>query len=126
MPPADGLYRLLAELRSLSDHELGQVLAHLAEGEQRQILALLESGRSKAEPAFEALVGLSPWLLGRLEAARSPDRKPGASMTEATRKALLEAEEQLAKVATQPKAAAHSPSLFSQLLGRARRKVSTA
>ena len=87
---------LIAELKRLSPRELEATLGALRPAERDEVQAILRSSETPELPvSFEALTGLSPWLLKAADRARAAE-KGVSSVTPATRSALAEA---LAKLA---------------------------
>lgn len=86
------LEALIAELRTLSEREMHLTLSALNPTEQAEIQELLES-RPNGSPSFEALAGVSPWLMQRIQAAQRSDVMVDGIeiMTMATRDALIAA-----------------------------------
>jgi hypothetical protein len=98
--------RLIAELKRLRPRELEAILAALKPSEREQVLALLRAS-DPAEPmlSFEALTGLSPWLLKAADRAQAETTGAAASATPAARAAFAEA---LSKLAASQTPAAQS------------------
>jgi hypothetical protein len=91
---------LLAELRRLSPRELELVLRPLQPAECSLVMALVRERQERDTPLppFEALAGLSPWLLRAIERSEGNAARAGAPMmTAAARAALSDAMRQLAQ-----------------------------
>ncbi len=85
----------MSELRELSGRELRLTLNGLTPEERAEVARMLESAAApSAAPSFELLVGLSPWLLKAVDEVKAD--AGGASLTQATKAALLKALNQVA------------------------------
>jgi len=118
----DRSHPLLGELERLGSRELKLTLAQLSAEERAQVLGLLEAGALEAPaPAFEALVGLSPWLLKAVDETKSPGP---ARLTPATRSALSRALNEVAgKDAANERPKAREPNTFiGRMLARNQRR----
>src|SRR2546423_11728916 len=88
---------LIAELTRLRPRELEATLAGLGSAERKQVLAMLHASQPvEAILSFEALSGLSPWLLKAADRIQAEGKIGAASMTPAARGALTEAFAKLA------------------------------
>jgi hypothetical protein len=88
---------LLAELKRLRPRELEATLAALGPAEREQVQTMLQASQPvEAILSFEALTGLSPWLLKAADRVRADEKNGAASMTPAARAALAEALARLA------------------------------
>lgn len=112
MSPA--LVDLMVELSALAAADRRAILAGLEPGERQQVEHHLQKVSKAAEPSFDALAMLSPWLAESLAEARSGK---GERLTPAVREALIEAERLLPR---DKPAKNHSPSLLERLFKRGR------
>lgn len=89
MSLSPALAELLVELHRVRAADRRAILARLEPSERLLVGGHLEELEERAQPRFDALATLSPWLAESLAEARS-----GASdkLTAATREALAEAE----------------------------------
>jgi hypothetical protein len=83
---------LMAELKRLRPRELEATLAALGPAEREHVRAMLQASQPpQPMPSFEALTGLSPWLLKAADRVQTAGTGGTASMTAAARAALAEA-----------------------------------
>jgi hypothetical protein len=89
--------QLIAELKRLSPRGLKATLAVFGPAEREQVLAMLHASQPiEAILSFEALSGLSPWLLKAADRIQAEGKGGAPSMTPAARGALAEAFAKLA------------------------------
>jgi hypothetical protein len=119
--------QLITELKGLSNRELRLTLQELKPHEREQVLALIErADRPKPAPTFESLVGLSPWLLKAIDAAKAPPVGDAAQrLTEASRTALMAALDQLAALANDnaPTQKIASGTFVGRMMARRKRRA---
>lgn len=84
---------LLAELKVLGRSERNLIIDRLEPQDRSRVIRLLGRETVTPPPTFDALASLSPWLSESLAQARQRDgHRAAATITQATRDALLEAE----------------------------------
>jgi hypothetical protein len=118
---------LLSELRRLSSRELELTLDQLEASEREQVRTLLREPEVRAAPtpSFDALAGLSQWLLRAIDRAKATDAA-STRMTPAAHKALSDALGHLP--AHKPESGSGDRSrgrAFAAIFGRLRRGEST-
>jgi hypothetical protein len=111
------LIDLMVELHQLRPADRRAILERLEPDDRGRIEAHLLKAMAPPEPSFDALAGLSPWLVESLAAARS---RNGNVLTPATSEALNEAERLLPRRAAESREAPQ-PSLLDRLLATGRR-----
>ena len=115
MRASPALVELIAELHQLGASGRRAILADLEPEDRQRIEGQLKRFEQRAEPNFDALACLSPWLAESLAEARSGK---GGNLTMATCEALVDAERLLPR--DRPPAEA-SRSLLDKILGWGRR-----
>ena len=115
MRASPALIELLAELHQQSAAGRRAILAGLEPEERQRIEGHLARFEQRAEPNFDALACLSPWLSDSLAEARSGT---GGRLTMATREALADAERLLPRDRPTPE---NGASLLDRLFRKGRR-----
>src|SRR5438067_12360069 len=111
---------LIAELKRPRCRELEATLAGLGSAERKQVLVMVHASQPvEAILSFEALSGLSPWLLKAADRIRAERKGNAASMTPAARGVLAEAFAKLAATrAPQPSTERRERPWWTTLLRR--------
>jgi len=110
--PSPALIDLVVELHELAPGDRRAILGRFEPFEREIIENCLQKAIEPAPPSFDALAGLSPWLVDSLGAARTGP----SGLTPATREALLEAERLLPRAA--PPAEPRRPSLLDRAFAK--------